>query len=162
VTNDEIGQILIEISDRHGKLTPAIVIEEATSENHPFHDQFEWDNEIAGHQHRLTQAKTLIKVAKISESPNLVSNYRAPMFVRDPDSSAKDGGYVALAKIPSESEQARNIYAMHLQRVINAMKSLEKVAGVLGMDQTVKFEIERLTATLVPRTDIDQPAAGNA
>lgn len=55
---------LLAIRAEHGKLTPALVVEEAAAEDHPLHNRFEWDDAVAGHKYRLTQAKQLIRVVK--------------------------------------------------------------------------------------------------
>lgn len=57
---------LLAIRAEHGKLTPALVVEEAAAEDHPLHNRFEWDDAVAGHKYRLTQAKQLIRVVKES------------------------------------------------------------------------------------------------
>lgn len=57
---------LLAIRAEHGKLTPALVVEEAAAEDHPLHSRFEWDDAVAGHKYRLTQAKNLIRVVKES------------------------------------------------------------------------------------------------
>jgi len=42
-------------------ITAEIVVEDAKSEDTPYHDYFEWDNEKAGHQWRLVQARGLVR-----------------------------------------------------------------------------------------------------
>jgi hypothetical protein len=55
---------LLAIRAEHGRLTPHAVLEAATAEDHPLHARFEWDDSIAGHKYRLTQARELIRVVK--------------------------------------------------------------------------------------------------
>lgn len=55
---------LLAIRAERGQLTPAAVVEAATPEDHPLHHRFEWDDAVAGHKYRLTQAKQLIRVVK--------------------------------------------------------------------------------------------------
>lgn len=57
---------LHQIHASHGRLTPALVVDEARSEDHPLHDRFEWDDGIAGEAYRRTQARELIRSVKIS------------------------------------------------------------------------------------------------
>jgi len=54
------------IYDQHGRLTPAIVVEEARAPDHPLHHELEWDNEIAGEAYRLQQAHELIQRVRIA------------------------------------------------------------------------------------------------
>lgn len=53
------------IYNEHGRLTPAILVNEARSEDHPLHSRLEWDNEIAGEKYRLVQAGELIRSVKV-------------------------------------------------------------------------------------------------
>lgn len=56
---------LQSIYDQRGKLTPALVVDEARDPGHPLHSRFEWDDEIAGENWRRTQAAELIRSVKI-------------------------------------------------------------------------------------------------
>lgn len=55
---------LLAIRAEHGQLTPALIVETAEAEDHPLHSRFEWDDSVAGHKYRLSQAKQLIRVVK--------------------------------------------------------------------------------------------------
>lgn len=44
-----------------GELTPEDVLEDAKNDNSPLHSFFEWDDGDAAHQHRLQQARGLIR-----------------------------------------------------------------------------------------------------
>jgi hypothetical protein len=52
------------IREEHGRLTPHLVLEAATAEDHPLHGRFEWDDSAAAHKYRLNQARELIRVVK--------------------------------------------------------------------------------------------------
>jgi len=53
---------LLRIREERGKLTPAIVLAEATDPEHPLHDKFEWDDSVAAEKYRLAQAAQLLRV----------------------------------------------------------------------------------------------------
>ncbi len=53
------------IYDKHERLTPALVVEEARDESHPLHNRFEWDDAVAGEAWRKRQAGDLIRSVKI-------------------------------------------------------------------------------------------------
>lgn len=44
-----------------GELTPEDILEDAKHDNSPLHSFFEWDDSAAAHQHRLQQARGLIR-----------------------------------------------------------------------------------------------------
>lgn len=46
---------------QHGELTPEDVLADAKNHNSPLHSFFEWDDGAAAHQHRLNQARGLIR-----------------------------------------------------------------------------------------------------
>lgn len=49
------------IYEKYHGLEPEVVVSEAEPMNHPLHASFEWDDSVAGHQHRLHQARALIR-----------------------------------------------------------------------------------------------------
>lgn len=64
--SDEVREVLVEIHDSYGRLTPPIVIETAKKKSSPLHDCFEWDDEKAGHAYRLKQARDLIRSVHVT------------------------------------------------------------------------------------------------
>lgn len=58
-------QELLRIRQDRGDITPEIVVEEAASEDSPIHAAFEWDDEDAAHEHRLSQARHLVKSVRL-------------------------------------------------------------------------------------------------
>lgn len=56
---------LEQIYRKEGKLTPALVLKEATNPEHPLHPRFEWDDPTAAHAYRLNQAGELIRSVKV-------------------------------------------------------------------------------------------------
>ena len=54
-----IGE-LERIKTKYGKLTPEIMVKEATSPRNPLHKYFEWDDTVAAHQYRLQQSRVMI------------------------------------------------------------------------------------------------------
>lgn len=65
--HDELFRQLEEIRERQGELTPEAVLAdvEKTGRKHPLYSKFEWDNKIAGRQHRLGEAHRLIVKVKV-------------------------------------------------------------------------------------------------
>lgn len=56
---------LERVNTERGRLTPAVVVEEATDSGAPLHQFFEWDDTIAAARFRLNQAAALIRSVKI-------------------------------------------------------------------------------------------------
>jgi hypothetical protein len=49
------------IEKHGGRIGPRTLLDAARNPDSPFHDQFEWDDKIAGEQYRLAQASQLIR-----------------------------------------------------------------------------------------------------
>lgn len=56
---------LLAIREKHGRLDPHLVIEEAREETHPLHSRFEWDDSVAGEAWRRSQAHELIRSVRL-------------------------------------------------------------------------------------------------
>ena len=63
ITSQDIKLAAFEaLYERHGgRMSPRIILDEAASPSSPFHDEFIWDNEVAGEGYRLAQAAQLIR-----------------------------------------------------------------------------------------------------
>ena len=57
----EAAAELERLRAEHGRLTPEIIVEAAEAEDSPLHDAFTWDDAEAAHQHRLLQARILLR-----------------------------------------------------------------------------------------------------
>lgn len=57
-----IDALLLLVGDNDGVLRPADVVEAATPTTSPLHKYFDWDDAHAAHQHRLDQARRLMRV----------------------------------------------------------------------------------------------------
>lgn len=55
-----VGQEFEKIEKKYGEVTRENVLESATPEDSPMHSIFEWDDSVAAHNYRLTQATKLI------------------------------------------------------------------------------------------------------
>ncbi len=55
-----------------GSLTASALLDGAKSNRNVLHKAFEWDDAVAGHEYRLTQARTMIRSIKVvyAEKPN--------------------------------------------------------------------------------------------
>jgi hypothetical protein len=61
----KIGQALVALEERHGDLTPELVVNAARSKRSPLHERFQWDDTAAAHSYRLVQAAWLIRTVKV-------------------------------------------------------------------------------------------------
>lgn len=83
---------LSHIYSQRGRLTPDIVVQEATPESSPLHHRFEWNDAVAGHEFRKVQAADLIRSVRVTYTePKTNENRSVRAFVAlRPDSSTTD------------------------------------------------------------------------
>lgn len=60
VNANTVGREFEKIEAEYGKVTNEYVVQSATPEDSPLHSIFEWDDAVAGHKYRLSQATKLI------------------------------------------------------------------------------------------------------
>lgn len=66
INKQQVQQELQRIANQHhGTLEPAQVVDSAAAPQSPLHHYFEWDDTEAARQHRLNQARYLIRSVKI-------------------------------------------------------------------------------------------------
>lgn len=63
-----IRDILQDMYERHGRLTPAIIVDESRAEDAPLHKRFEWDDTVAAEQYRFLQAARIIRSVRITRA----------------------------------------------------------------------------------------------
>lgn len=81
---------LLAIRERHGRLTPELVLDEARDPNHRLHSHFTWDDGEAAERWRLTQAAGLLRAVKVAVDPSRPADLRAFVAVRGADSHRSD------------------------------------------------------------------------
>jgi hypothetical protein len=81
---------LLAIRAQAGELTPEIVVEAATPEDHPLHDRFEWDDTEAARRYRLVQGGELLRAVRVSLPSRPDTSVRGLLAVRHSDSRRAD------------------------------------------------------------------------
>lgn len=57
----QVADVLVRLAERDGKVTPETFLEAATPPDSPIHDLFEWNDTVAAVQHRLHQARQIVR-----------------------------------------------------------------------------------------------------
>lgn len=108
------------IYDGHGKLTPAIVVDEARDESHPLHTRFEWDDAAAGESWRRQQAHELIRSVRVvyreADEKNPERSVRAYHAVRGDDGHS----YEPVEKV-TEDDFTRRLVLGDMEREWKAL-----------------------------------------
>jgi hypothetical protein len=125
-----IGERLEAIRAAKGKLTAEDILEDATQEDSPLHNGFEWNDAAAGHQHRLNQARKMVVSIRVLDSPAAKPTI-AYVSVRTPD---KGRSYVPTIEALSDAD-LRQRFLVEARTFIESMERryahLLDVSGIL-------------------------------
>ncbi len=132
---------LRRIAEEHdGILNPAIVVQEASAVSSPLHSHFEWDDGVAAQQHRIAQARGLIRV-----SVELVGSGDSAKLVRAFVSLTPDRrpsvGYRALGVVLNDAQHRRQLLSdalAELQSFERKYRGLQELAGIFAEVRKVK------------------------
>ena len=81
-----------------GLLRPCDVVAAAADPAHPLHDSFEWDNDAAATEHRLMQARTLIRTVRVEVPQTIGATVQAFVSVAA-DRKNVGGGYRPIEEV---------------------------------------------------------------
>lgn len=114
-----------------GILKPELVVEAAMPEDSILHDRFEWDDGVAGHQHRLWQARQLISVMveKVKQTEE-----RVYVSLKS-DRALPGGGYRLMVDVMSDEELRQQLLQEALDDAELFRKKyarLQELAGVFA------------------------------
>jgi len=120
-----------------GILTPEAVVEDARDPDSPLHGEFNWDDASAAHQHRLDQARALIRSVRVTvrNETKILSTIR---YVRNPDAEPKEAGYVRTVDLQTDRDRALAAIQTELGRVEAYIVRVSSLATALGLDEEVK------------------------
>jgi hypothetical protein len=142
---------LEKLAARHGgRYTPEIIVAEAADKDHELHDSFNWDNESAGHQYRLDQARTLIRVVRINRfvERKLI---QVVCYIHDPRLPGKQQGYVSIASLKKDRETGLAAVKMELARIQSAVDRGQGIAEALGLGAVFKEGLTKILQGGSPR-----------
>lgn len=101
--NELLLRELTEIEERDGVLKPEAVVEFAKNENTELHSHFTWDDGEAAKQHRLWQARQIIRVV-VTTVKGKEGEVTTKAFVNFAPSEKYGGGYRSIVSVLSNSE----------------------------------------------------------
>lgn len=102
-------------------ITPEAVVDAARDQTSPLHDQFEWDDSVAGEAYRLQQARALIKRVTVSVTRADQTVVRAPVFVRNPSGEA---GYRLTQSVAVSAPDRRQVMIIALTQCQTILRNL--------------------------------------
>lgn len=140
---------LKKLSDRHGRITPEIVVEAARDPKSPLHREFDWNDVTAANAARMDRARQLITtvtVLVIRKKERISSVY----YVRDPRKGPREQGYVSLSAPDLRRNDATDIMMSELDRCEAAIDRARGVVSVLdGRFPGLREDLEGLLDEVV-------------
>ncbi len=113
----------IESKSKSGRVTPQEIVEYAEPEDSPLHNQFEWNDKIAGHHFRVWQARGLINKMTFEANDSKVREYHNLVVeVKE----GKDRGYYKTSTI-MKSEDLKGIL---MRQMLKELKEMERKYGM--------------------------------
>ena len=124
---------LAKILAVEGTLTPDAVLKDAKSPKSPLHEEFEWDDSVAGHQYRVSQARDLIARVRV-EIETTTRQIRVPAYVRDPDAATGEQGYVSVVSLKNDRAKALDVLRNEAERTAALLQRTRDLAAALDLE----------------------------
>jgi len=151
--NDQIYHALKKIEAADGTLTAKGVLKKARAKTHELHDQFDWADNVAGPKWRLEQARRLIRsvVVEVKEGNRTIA---APVWVRNPDRSPVEQGYVSLTTLRLSADRSHAALVAEFAAAGNHLRRARDIAWYLNAADKVDAILRDLDEV---RQTIDLP-----
>jgi hypothetical protein len=132
-----VGSALSEIYNERGRVAPEDVVEYADDPASPLHSAFEWDDTVAAQQHRLAQARSLIKAVRVRRDPD--GQYE-PVFVNVRIRSSGPGSSVYKPIRFLTKSEAQTALDFLRQKIEQASESADAVLAVISSSRKPRVE----------------------
>ena len=129
---EAIREYLAKLYEKHGRLTPALVVKSAKSPTSVLHDQFEWDDTVAGAKWREEQARVLIRSIQVTITTD-TSIIETVAYVRDPEAATVEQGYVSVEDLQGDRKAAKQAIIYECGRAIAMLDRARDLAFALGL-----------------------------
>jgi PAS domain-containing protein len=139
-----IGERLVQIRKTRGQLTPPDVVQEASRGSSVLHGQFEWDNEVAGHEWRLQQARHLIACVMIVEDDDHELTQPIRAFVNL--SADGESSYENTIEVMSDTtlrERVLDALEADMERQREKLQAFSELAEVIDGIEIVQQRVKK-------------------
>lgn len=134
------GQAIQDLVEEHGEARPEHLVETARHESHPLHGCFEWDDTIAAREHRLDQARYVLR------SIVVVRDDRPDQVIRAFVNVDREGGWKPIA-VALSNPSDREIL---LQHAMSDLQAFDRKYQALSEMTPVREVIARVVAEMQP------------
>ena len=151
-----VQQVAQELYDKHGKLTPSLLVEAAKPKNSPAHDGFEWDDKKAGAEYRLWQGRGWCRRVELRPEPSAEPErpVSVPHVVQegDDENESREGEY----QLPSVLIQRPDEFARALQQAQAKFTAARRALDELytAAERTERADQAAIIAQIAKATDL--------
>jgi hypothetical protein len=133
------------LKEKFGELTPKIFVDDAKKKSSPLHTAagFNWNVREAAEAHWTDHARRVIATIELRITVENVT-YTAPAFVRDPQKTVREQGYVAMDDVATDPKLARQVVEQEIVQVRARLERLEQIARPLGLQPLVSAMLTSL------------------
>jgi hypothetical protein len=142
---EAIRACLARLEDRHGRLTPQIVVDEAKKAKSPIHDEFDWNLERAAMQTWLERARDLIRSVRIDITTE-VRDISSVKYIRDPGVESSEQGYVSIVKLRTQPQRAHDALVYEAARAVAVIERVRDLAVVFGLEDEAEKLLNQANA----------------
>lgn len=142
--------LALEALEQAGRLEAEHVVRAAQDPTSPLHSLFQWDIEVAAHEHWLMQARSVIRSVeyRITRKEVVVT---VPRYVRDPVATPLRPGYVTMSEVEGDPVLAEATVKLEIGRALGYLRRAARIATGLGLFP----ELDGLVAALASLRDSD-------
>lgn len=137
-----------------GMLTPEAFVDVASHEGHVLHDLFDWDDVACAHQHRLEQARKIIRSVRF-ETKVMKRTTAVPYYVSlyqhgaDRDETPKSPGYAATAEVKTNRDVAVAVVLAELERAQSLLMRASDLASALDVRVDLEVAIKVVSNSII-------------
>ncbi len=125
------AEAIEKLEDKFGRVTPQKLVEAARDRNHPLHEDFDWDDKSAAHQHRLHTARIIIASVRIV-TKDTTRTISSPSYVRDPGRPSNEQGYISTVSLRDDKDASYEALLYETTRLQAQLERCREIAAALN------------------------------
>lgn len=129
-------QELKRINERDGEVRASVVVKESKPKKAPLHNEFEWDDQKAADEYRLSQARRLIRITVHRSDDGVKSRYvHVPVtLINEPTATIteREGSYKPIRVViqnENDYELALNQLQVQVNSINRTIREMQRLAG---------------------------------
>jgi len=147
--SEKVTAALTELYDRDGVLKPTVIVQTAKKKTSPLHGCFTWDDSKAAEQHRLWEARHLIKRVRIVHESREDRFVHVSKVAMEGPGDSMEGGYYPISVVVKQIddfERAVNELLTKMAAIKQTVNELKAAAGKRSNANHVAIVLQSLAA----------------